>query len=143
MVVGVPSSLQVIGLSLSVSLKSTQSPITSTVSTPVSCDSVKAVSFQLPEKPGPPETRLDVVVMVYGLPSGGVMSAVRVISFPPAEIWILTLLSGLPSRVFSNSYPDPDFWQVVVTPSCGALGLPSQTTLGLALPPRVTVKPST
>ena len=32
--------------------------------------------------------------------------------------------------------------QTVVTPLTGALGLPSQTTLGLALPARVTVYPS-
>lgn len=142
MVVGVPSSLQVIGLSLSVSLKSILSPFIWMASTPVSCDSLMAVSFHVPDKPGPPEIRLDVAVMVYGLPSDGVMSRVRMIFFPSADTSIFTLLIGLPSRVFSNSYPAADLLQVVVTPFACALGLPSQTTLGLVFPPRVTVKPS-
>src|ERR1700710_1095033 len=93
--VGLPFSLQVSGLSLSVSLKSTLSPFTAMVSTPVSCDSLKLVSFHTVGAPFPPETFFDRRVMVYGLlPSGGVMSTVLVILLPSAEISTFTLLDG-------------------------------------------------
>jgi hypothetical protein len=54
--VGVPSSLQVMGLSLSVSLKSIASALIWMVSMPVSCDSEKLICFQTVEPLMPPES---------------------------------------------------------------------------------------
>src|SRR5215469_13301141 len=110
-------------------------------STPVSRDVLMAVSFHVPDKPGPPEMRLDAAMTVYGLP-GGVISSVRVIVCPSDDISSFSLFTGLPSRVFSNSYPSADWWQVVVEPFACGWGLPSHTTLRPALPLRVILKPS-
>src|SRR5215469_2952064 len=111
-------------------------------STPVSRDVLMAVSFHVPDKPGPAEIRVDVEVRVNGTPSGGEISRVWLILFPSGDISIFTLLTGLPSLVFSNSNPAAILRQVVVRPFDCALVLPSQGTLGPAFPSRVTLNPS-
>lgn len=58
------------GLRLSVSLKSMESPFAAMVRIPVSVDEPNFTSFHSPATPGPPEIRCDTADMVNGASQG-------------------------------------------------------------------------
>ncbi len=114
------------------------SPFTAIVSTPLSSDDTFLISFHSPAGPGPPETRVATVVIENSGPSAGKTWDLLVRVLPSAATETVTFRVVLPSFVIVSEYPVAVFVQAVMVSSVFC-GLPSHTTFGCALPPRVIV----